>query len=580
MASLLRGLGRGRTAGLVGVTALAGLALPAWEILRFQPASRGARADEREIRGAIHVHSDRSDGAAGPAVIARAARQAGLDFLVLTDHRDYQALGYDRYQEGVLLLAGAEISSDGGHIGAIGISAPDFRFDGDPQSVIADISELGGISVACHPFSRHPDRRWRDFSIDDYHALEVVNWAENVEPLSWTVAAGFAASSLNPRYGLLRSLGSIRDGLGLWDELLRIRPMVGLAATDAHGGIRLRPGFFFPFPSYRHTFELWSNHLLLAEGLTGDAARDGARVIEALRAGRLFFALDGLAPADGFRFSAQAEEPALMGDAVELPDRDRPVEIEIQVPNGPAEIVLLKDGEVAERREATRWRHRTSDPGVYRVEVFWRGKSPVAADIPWIVSNPIYVGRRFPERPPEGARSVPPEGVLFEDFEEGPGSWQTWADPSSSVSRASVDRAAGAEGSSASIFFDFRLGEEEKEDERSACALVSAAPAELQRASGLSFFYRASGTFRLDLQVRDENPRDRDRLEPWRASLKTSREWQTVFIPFDRLTSYHPASDGRLNVDQIREIAFYLDTATARPTAAGRIWIDRLRWHP
>jgi len=565
--------------GLAGVAALVGLALPFREVVRFQPGRpRSPPADGTEIRGAIHVHSNRSDGRASPEAIARAARQAGLDFVILTDHQDYQALGRDRYEEGVLLLTGIEISAQGGHIAALGISEPDFRFDVDPRSVISDIGELGGFSVACHPFSRHPDRRWEDGSVNGYDALEVVNWAENVEPLSWAALAGFAASPLNARYGLLRGLGPIGDGLRLWDELSSRRPMVGLAAADAHGGIRLAPGWFFPFPGYQQSFELWSDHLLLREPLEGDPAADRSRVLEALRAGRLFFALDGLAPAAGFRFFVRAPGAAMMGESVELGDG---VNLEVQAPEAPVEIVLRKDGRETLRLAGPRLSYRAFGSGVYRVEVFWRGKdSPVAPDIPWIVSNPIYLGGSLERRSLPPPPSVPPGGVLFDDFERGLGEWQTWADPSSVVSRPFIDAAEGAEGSPSSAFFDFVLGGRSREGKRSACALVVPAPPELRRASGLSFYCRATGTFRFDLQLRDLNPRSSDGLEPWRDSVKTSTDWQPIFIPFDQLKSYHRASDGRLDPDQIREIAFYLDTATTRPEARGRIWIDRLRWHP
>lgn len=49
----------------------------------FDPAFT---APGRFFKGNIHTHSDRSDGALGPAEVCRRYREAGYDFLALTDH--------------------------------------------------------------------------------------------------------------------------------------------------------------------------------------------------------------------------------------------------------------------------------------------------------------------------------------------------------------------------------------------------------------------------------------------------------------------------------------------------------------
>ncbi|MEJ2562258.1 MAG: PHP domain-containing protein, partial [Anaerolineales bacterium] len=65
-----------------------------------------------EYAGNMHNHSIYSDGHGSHVEIARAAIQAGLDFIVVTDHNvwvdgmdGYRYLGKDR----VLLLTGEEI---------------------------------------------------------------------------------------------------------------------------------------------------------------------------------------------------------------------------------------------------------------------------------------------------------------------------------------------------------------------------------------------------------------------------------------------------------------------------------------
>jgi hypothetical protein len=44
----------------------------------------------RPFKGDIHIHSNRSDGQEAPAYVAASSRAIGLDFMALTDHRQYQ----------------------------------------------------------------------------------------------------------------------------------------------------------------------------------------------------------------------------------------------------------------------------------------------------------------------------------------------------------------------------------------------------------------------------------------------------------------------------------------------------------
>ena len=79
------------------------------------------------------------------------------------------------------------------------------------------------------------------------------------------------------------------------------------------------------------------------------------------------------------------------------------------------------------------------------------------------------------------------------------------------------------------------------------------------------------------MQVRDRNPASTDgEQEWWFASLRTSTEWESVVLPFERLRSINPNSDGRLDLDQVVGLVFVLDTGAATPGTKGTIWIDDL----
>jgi hypothetical protein len=81
--------------------------------------------------------------------------------------------------------------------------------------------------------------------------------------------------------------------------------------------------------------------------------------------------------------------------------------------------------------------------------------------------------------------------------------------------------------------------------------------------------------FRIWIQVRDENPRSADeKTEWWFASIRTTAEWRRVYLPFSRLRSINPQTDGRLDLDKVRALVFVLDSGAIKPGTQGAIWID------
>ena len=79
------------------------------------------------------------------------------------------------------------------------------------------------------------------------------------------------------------------------------------------------------------------------------------------------------------------------------------------------------------------------------------------------------------------------------------------------------------------------------------------------------------------MQVRDQNPASADDgLEWWFASVRTSTEWRTVVLPFARFRSINRKTDGRLDLDKVRELVFVLDFAAVKLGTKGTIWLADL----
>lgn len=79
-----------------------------------------------EYVGAIHVHSVFSDGSGEVKDIAIYANEAGLDFILLSDHNTLRALheGYEGWYGNTILLVGCEINDkeNKNHLLAFGIN--------------------------------------------------------------------------------------------------------------------------------------------------------------------------------------------------------------------------------------------------------------------------------------------------------------------------------------------------------------------------------------------------------------------------------------------------------------------------
>ena len=117
------------------------------------------------LAGAFHVHTNRSDGGSSPNDIARAASEAGLRFLVFTDHGDGTRVpDPPQYRSGVLTFDGVEISTNGGLYIAVGLPSTPYPLGGEAYSVIEDVRHFGGFGVIAHPCSPRESLAWIDNS--------------------------------------------------------------------------------------------------------------------------------------------------------------------------------------------------------------------------------------------------------------------------------------------------------------------------------------------------------------------------------------------------------------------------------
>ncbi len=123
------------------------------------PGHRPARRDlpahpgRRWLAGDLHSHTVHSDGDETVAGLARLAAGQGLDFLAVTDHNTishHAELRWASSVYGIIMLPGQEVTTNGGHAGALGdVGWVDFREP--PDAWLAHTQRHGGLLSVNHP---------------------------------------------------------------------------------------------------------------------------------------------------------------------------------------------------------------------------------------------------------------------------------------------------------------------------------------------------------------------------------------------------------------------------------------------
>jgi hypothetical protein len=203
-------------------------------------------------------------------------------------------------------------------------------------------------------------------------------------------------------------------------------------------------------------------------------------------------------------------------------------------------------------------------------------------DVPWILSNPIYV---FDEAAQAARRAraawpaeepAPAAAESLDSFAAGSSFAAEFGGGGSAMEREVLEPGAGPGGGPAARIA-FKLGTPGPGAPHVWCALASRAPRDLSGRSGLAFDVRADGVYRIWVQVRDRNPASADdATEWWFASVRTTAQWRRVAVPFASLRSINPRSDGRLDRDQVVGIVFVLDRGSMKPGTQGTIWLAGL----
>jgi len=329
-----------------------------------------------EIQGIYHIHTRFSDGRKSPDEIAGLASKAGLNFIILTDHGSPNRESYESqgWKHGVLVLAGSELSVSRGHLVGLGFRLLSDDFSLNAEEAVFGIMAAGGFSIIAHPYSKV---QWSWGENVGYMGIEIVNANFMLkEDLLFSVPY-LPALLIKPSYALLKILDSPQRELRKWDELNKISQIYGYFSTDAH-------------LLYRPALNFLRVHVILDSPLSSDFDVARGQVFEALRSGRFYNSIHAAAWAEGFRFWGERGKEVIPMGGTGLFESGLILHVQAPFPYA-KEIHLIQDGKSIFRSTEENISFEAKQPGVYRVEVYLREKSPLGKEIPWIVSNPIFL---------------------------------------------------------------------------------------------------------------------------------------------------------------------------------------------
>lgn len=170
-------------------------------------------APGRWFRGNTHTHSTLSDGRLSLADRFAAYREAGYDFLVMTDHHRVSDVS-DFTDHDFLAISGSELhppnpyGGDPYHLVALDIHEPIPTEGRHANDVIADVRAQGGHVIIAHPY-------WCGHTVVDLAPLEGCFAVEVYNDTCARIGKGTSETH--------------------WDDLLDHKgPLLGIACDDAH----------------------------------------------------------------------------------------------------------------------------------------------------------------------------------------------------------------------------------------------------------------------------------------------------------------------------------------------------------
>jgi hypothetical protein len=369
------------------MVAIACVAVVVYLSIGMHYASYSPHRSNAYLWGVYHVHSTMSDGLQSPEGIAQQARASGVSLVLLTDHGspNQESSRFHEIINGVTMVGGSEANLPDGRLTFFGAQKiPQFRLSSFPPAAIDDAQEWGAFPVLAYPDD--PRYHWRYWNSDlRPGGIEVLNLFTSLRSGSWTDRLLLAMYYPFSHYYFLKHIAVPAESIAHWDALQQRDKIWGFVASDAHGGFHITPWLSIKLPSYADTFSF------AGMGIDRKYQSDPEA---AIRSGDFFNCIRGAGEPERFEFFAHRglQKFPSGSDAPANSTLHVEVRVEAQAGKQATRLILKKDGAVLREIVGDHLDFENAAAGVYRVEVFLVGHPLLQVRVPWILSNPIFVG--------------------------------------------------------------------------------------------------------------------------------------------------------------------------------------------
>lgn len=336
-------------------------------------------------KGAMHVHTVRSDGSGNLDEISKAAARAGLSWIIVTDHNDFDS--EEGFMNGVCVIKGEEISPDNAnHYLALDIKEKIEPHE-NPTVNVVNVIRQGGFGICAHPDesgmrkNSHKPIKWTDETVSG-DGVEIWNamsdWTDNYDEKNFLKTA---AAFLFPRFFMR---GAKRKTLAGWDNSNLhsrfVKPAV--SGCDAHA-FKIKK-YIIPVTvfSYERMFRTSAvNSIILKKELPKDFEACKKAVLGAIRgANNIILNASEIKTAPEIFVESRGKR-AYCGELANFSKDETYFVAEFE---NPVRIRLLRDGKVVLKTFGNKIRYKIEKRGKYRIEgLKWLR--------PVFYSNPICV---------------------------------------------------------------------------------------------------------------------------------------------------------------------------------------------
>lgn len=238
--------------------------------------------------GAIHIHTKLSDGTGDINSISKAAKKAGLNWIIITDHNNFDIK--EGFYNGVCVIKGEEISPcSSNHYIALDIKNLINPSD-DTQKFVDEVRAQGGFGFAAHPDEAdnrknkaHPIKWTNKSVIPD--GIEIWNWFSDWADDYDETNIFKIAYSYFFRHKLIQ--GPHKETLKWWDELNKKSENIvpAIAGVDAHAlkiSKYIIPIKIFP---YKDCFKTLANVITLENEIPKDFESQKKLILSSIKNG-------------------------------------------------------------------------------------------------------------------------------------------------------------------------------------------------------------------------------------------------------------------------------------------------------